>query len=254
MPLSGNFHPEWGCLAPAPNFMRTARVVAVATAIGATSGAAVVLSLVERPAASPATDAGETLVVVHSLVQPADERAPTAPSPAVAATAAPVAKPVSVAKPTTVAVPRTVAAPRIVATPAAAPAATPSQMPISAQASAQSSGRHMPPPATQAAPVASDASTTATPQAPASVAAIAEVPPAGEAALAPVSDQPIIATEQPEPRKSFARKRHTADYDTPRGEQTPSARKRAISKKQGLAPFLRHLFSSARNVISYNPN
>ena len=42
MRFAGNFHPEWGYLAPAPNFMRTARVVVVATAIGATAGAAVV--------------------------------------------------------------------------------------------------------------------------------------------------------------------------------------------------------------------
>ena len=48
MRFAGNFHPEWGYLAPAPNFMRTARVVIVATAIGATAGAAVVLSLAER--------------------------------------------------------------------------------------------------------------------------------------------------------------------------------------------------------------
>ena len=31
-----NFHPEWGCLAPAPSFLRTMRTVLVATAVGAT--------------------------------------------------------------------------------------------------------------------------------------------------------------------------------------------------------------------------
>ncbi len=40
-----NFHPEWGCLAPAPTFMRTMRVALVATAVGATAGGGVVLSL-----------------------------------------------------------------------------------------------------------------------------------------------------------------------------------------------------------------
>ena len=40
MRSAGNFSPEWGYLAPAPSFMRTARVVLVATAVGATAGAA----------------------------------------------------------------------------------------------------------------------------------------------------------------------------------------------------------------------
>ncbi len=49
MRSAGNFNSEWGYLAPAPSFMRTVRVVLVATAIGATAGAAVVLSLIDRP-------------------------------------------------------------------------------------------------------------------------------------------------------------------------------------------------------------
>ena len=49
MRLGGNVHPEWGYLAPAPGFMRTVRIVLVATAVGATAGASVVLSLAERP-------------------------------------------------------------------------------------------------------------------------------------------------------------------------------------------------------------
>ena len=40
-----NFHPEWGCLAPAPSLMRTMRTVLVATAVGAVAGGGVVLSL-----------------------------------------------------------------------------------------------------------------------------------------------------------------------------------------------------------------
>jgi hypothetical protein len=40
-----NFHPEWGCLAPAPSLMRTMRVALVATAVGATAGGGVVFSL-----------------------------------------------------------------------------------------------------------------------------------------------------------------------------------------------------------------
>jgi hypothetical protein len=64
MRSAGNFHPEWGYLAPAPSFMRTARVVLVAMAIGATAGAAVIISLVQRPAA----DAANTSIAAHALV------------------------------------------------------------------------------------------------------------------------------------------------------------------------------------------
>jgi hypothetical protein len=49
MRSAGNFHPEWGYLAPAPSFLRTARTVIVATTVGAIAGAAVVFSLVDRP-------------------------------------------------------------------------------------------------------------------------------------------------------------------------------------------------------------
>jgi hypothetical protein len=36
---SEKFHPEWGYLAPAPSFIRTARVVLAATVVGAIAGA-----------------------------------------------------------------------------------------------------------------------------------------------------------------------------------------------------------------------
>jgi hypothetical protein len=61
MRRAANFNPEWGYLAPAPSFMRSARLVIVAAAIGATAGAAVVLSLVDRPAAEESV-AARTLV------------------------------------------------------------------------------------------------------------------------------------------------------------------------------------------------
>jgi hypothetical protein len=60
---AGNFNPEWGYIAPAPNFLRTARVFVVAAAIGATASAAVVFSLMDRPAA-------ETSVAARTLVLP----------------------------------------------------------------------------------------------------------------------------------------------------------------------------------------
>ncbi len=66
MRFADNFNPEWGYLAPAPSFMRTARVALVAAAIGATSGAAVVLALIDHPAAE------ETSVAARTLVQQGD--------------------------------------------------------------------------------------------------------------------------------------------------------------------------------------
>jgi hypothetical protein len=59
-----NLHPEWGCLAPAPSFLRTVRTALVATAVGATAGGVVVLSLVDR-------SAGQTSVAERTLVRPA---------------------------------------------------------------------------------------------------------------------------------------------------------------------------------------
>ena len=58
-----NFHPEWGCLAPAPSFLRTMRTVLVATAVGATAGGGVVLSVVGH-------SAGQTSVAERTLVRP----------------------------------------------------------------------------------------------------------------------------------------------------------------------------------------
>ena len=78
MRSAGNFSPEWGYLAPAPSFLRTARVVLVATAVGATAGAAVVLSLVDRPAA----EANKTPIAARAIVTSVH----AAPVAAVAAT------------------------------------------------------------------------------------------------------------------------------------------------------------------------
>ena len=63
MRFADNFNPEWGYLAPAPGFMRMARVAFVAAAIGAISGGGVVFSLIDRPAAEEASIAARTLVL-----------------------------------------------------------------------------------------------------------------------------------------------------------------------------------------------
>jgi hypothetical protein len=74
---AGNFNPEWGYLAPAPTFLRTTRLFVVAAAIGATASAAVVFSLMDRPAA-------ETSVAARTLVQPVEPAVPARSAPLVA--------------------------------------------------------------------------------------------------------------------------------------------------------------------------
>jgi hypothetical protein len=61
--VRGEFHPEWGYLAPAPSFVHRARVVLVATVVGATVGAGVVFSRVSHTAT-------ETSVAARTLVGP----------------------------------------------------------------------------------------------------------------------------------------------------------------------------------------
>ena len=58
--MRAEFHPEWGYLAPAPSFVHRARVVLVATAVGAIVGAGVVFSNVSHTATE--TVAARTLV------------------------------------------------------------------------------------------------------------------------------------------------------------------------------------------------
>jgi hypothetical protein len=65
---AGNFNPEWGYLAPAPTFLRTARGFLVAAVIGGAAGAAVVLSLMDRPAAEASVAARTLVSAVESPV------------------------------------------------------------------------------------------------------------------------------------------------------------------------------------------
>jgi hypothetical protein len=80
-----NFHPEWGYLAPSPSFVRMARIVLIAVAVGGIGGASIVLSMLERPA-------GETSVAARTLPRPGeivsvpDSILPAAPEKAQAVT------------------------------------------------------------------------------------------------------------------------------------------------------------------------
>ena len=74
---ANNFNLEWGYLAPAPSFLRTVRLVAVAAAIAATASAAVVFALMRQPAA-------EELIAARTLMQSVDQAPPAGPAPVAA--------------------------------------------------------------------------------------------------------------------------------------------------------------------------
>lgn len=211
MRFAGNFHPEWGYLAPAPNFMRTARVVIVATAIGATAGAAVVLSLAERSAPGAVTDAGKTLVVVHSLVQPAEAAVPAAAAPVAAATPTPVIAPIVTAAPVA---------------------------PAKVQASVQPSA----PPVTASAPppVPSDSRTVSTPAAPAGVATLSESPP-----VIPAIGEGVVSPTPSAPQKDAIKKPAVIGPQPQHGPQPAvAAAPKRKPEEHGLGPALRRLFSA----------
>ena len=246
MPFGGNFHPEWGALAPAPSVMRTARIVAVATAIGATAGAGVVLSLAGSsgafgPQASSEAASDKPFVIVHSLVQPA-EAAPVTVQPA----------PSSVAAAATVNVPAIAPAPvNAAATSGVAPA--PTAAPTNVQR--PSAGPALPPAAAQAStPVPSDSHTASTPAVPASVAALAEIPPATESSPAAAPDVATFTLDQTGAQKIGSKKLHGTDQT--QHPQTAAANSQSPPKRKpedrGLGPLLRHLFSARSGSTSSN--
>jgi hypothetical protein len=94
MRSAGNFSPEWGYLAPAPSFARTARIVLAAIAIGATAGAGVVLSLIDHSAKPEQAPVAARAIVmnVHVAAAPAAPEIGTVPmTPAAAPVSVPAA-------------------------------------------------------------------------------------------------------------------------------------------------------------------
>jgi hypothetical protein len=234
MRSGGNFNPEWGYLAPAPSFMRTARIVVVATAIGATAGAGVVLTLASSGNnLGLQADTGKSLVVVRSLVQPAEAAtATTEPRVAPIASAAPIATPVVTPQP-------------------AQAAAQPPQ----GGAPSLSSSLTPPPPAAQVSgPASSESRMASTSAVPASVAALAEMPPVTDVSLASSTSQALFAPDQTGAAKLGGKPFAAASTSQSPVAQTapPAAHVQpttaVIAKKkteeQGLAPLLRHLFSA----------
>jgi hypothetical protein len=233
MRFAGNFHPEWGYLAPAPNFMRTARVVIVATAIGATAGAAVVLSLAERSAPGAVADAGKTLVVVHSLVQPAEAAAPVA-----AATPTPVIAPIATAAPVAPVVPAKVQAG--VQPAAANPQVTrqPSAPPVTARAQPIAP-----------LPASSDSRTVSTSAAPASVTALSESPPVTEASAPAATNDAAVSPVPLAPQKDGIKMPAATGQTVQQPQRGPqpavaTAPKKKPTDERGLGPVLRRLFSA----------
>jgi hypothetical protein len=166
----GNFNPEWGYLAPAPSLLRTARVFLVAAAIGGTTSAAVVFSLMDRPAAEttvaartlvlsaePSLSAPATKLIAQQPAQSAlnsvsptpgaEAMGPHAAAGAAHATAGPVAPSESSAAPTT-------PTPPVAAALAEAPRVTTTDAPPLAQALAPEGNAVL---AAQAAPAAAPA-------------------------------------------------------------------------------------------------
>jgi hypothetical protein len=165
MRSAGNFSPEWGYLAPAPSFMRTARIVMVATAIGATAGAGVVLSLVEHPSAE-----GETTSLIGAQAIVTAVHAAT-----------PASVPLANAAPVTAAI---------------APVVVPAQVATPVQAIAA-------PPAAVAAPANSgNAYTASVPNPAPAIASLSEGAPAADVAPADAADSTAIAPVAPPPKKA----------------------------------------------------
>jgi hypothetical protein len=239
-----NFSPEWGYLAPAPSLARTARVVLVATAIGATAGAGVVLSLVERPAEAQKTPIAARAIVTSVRETAVPSAAPTVStaavsSPATAVNAAPVpasgtaaantpppaAKSDASARTAARAIPqaqRQAANPPLAAPPSTVVTATsPLVLPASATPAPSAPATSLSASNSGPAPAPATAGTTANPNvsvaASSSAATVAigssEAPKAADAAPADVTETPsIIGPETPPPKKA---KRHASSKSAP---------------------------------------
>jgi hypothetical protein len=221
MRSAGNFHPEWGYLAPAPSFLRTARVALVATAIGATAGAVVVVSLVVHPGANDENSS----IAAHALVT----AAPLVTTPAVSTPPAG----------------HTPAAPNTLAQ---APTRQPQAPAVHTAAQPQAPAGKSEPDnfasASKSDPVATPtiaASTNAT--------ALADTPPAD---VAPGSASPdsIMAPEVSPTKRSEFRRHRLTSAEAARREQAEATAKKRWHDNRGLDPLFR-LFSF-RGSSSYD--
>jgi len=234
MRSTGNFSPEWGYLAPAPSMLRTVRVVLVATAIGATAGAGVVLSLVGHSAGDGGDKiAGAARAIVVTSVQAAPVQAPTmseakmAPAAAAPVAQTPVQKPVQAAA-LSQTPPQPQAVPQIQTAPQAQAVAPDNAAPAQDAATAS------------VAPALITNDAAAVPQQPA-VAALSDpnvaTPGTPVASSDAGGDQGIVGPQQTAQQKKARHHNSSFSRDFP----------------PVIGPALRHLFS-ARAGTSYYPN
>lgn len=236
MRSTGNFSPEWGYLAPAPSMLPTVRVLLVATAIGATAGAGVVLSLVDHSVGDGDKVAAAARAIVVTSVQAAPVQAPVMSEATIApeiapAAAAPVAQ-TPVQKPVQ----------------AAALGQTPPQAQIAPQVQAaahDNTALAVTAPAQDAATASATAASitndaAAVPQQPA-VAALSgpnvATPGAPVASTDATGDQGIVGPQQTAQQKKA--KRHNSSFS----RDFPPV----------IGPALRHLFSARAGTSNY-PN
>lgn len=223
MRSAGNFHPEWGYLAPAPSFLRTLRVVVVATAIGATAGAAVVISLVERPTAGGA----DRSIAARALVTVAPATVAASNSAMVQRVTAPVHKPVVALAPVN-------ESKAVMAAAAAAPL-RPRTTAVNGPAMPAVGG-----PADTIAAAAPRSTPIAKPQSTPSVAALTVPEAMTESAPTSMHDATAIAPEAT-PAKKAVRHRYVRNEPIRRWRSESEARER-WRHDGGFGPLL-HLFS-----------
>lgn len=253
MRSAGNFNPEWGYLAPAPSFLRTMRVVLVATAIGATAGAAVVISLVDRPTGQ----GDETAAVAPRAIVTSAQAAPAMEVPAAAAASVPVketaAEPAmappsagasAIVPPPASAPPTTTAAGPQVATP---PAAAPASFPPHVDNTLAPSGAVAPSrPSFDAAISENSAVNDAAAMAPkhsTGMAALSEASPSSEAVHA--ADEPDQALIPPEPVPAEKKAKHHVASAATDNKYRPAP---------SLGSVLRRIFHPRSAGTSYYPN
>jgi hypothetical protein len=204
--------------------MRTARVVLVATAVGATAGAGVVLSLADRPAA----DGVKTSIAAHAIVTSAQAATTSALS---LPPAAPV--PMAAAAPGNVTVVAPSSAPQIQADQSMPPQPSVAQPTVANQSAAIAPGQPSTGDASTATLGASAPNTASAPP-----AATALSPDAASADAAPATndapDATAVTPEQAPPPK----KKHYASKNKP---------------DPGFGSVIRHMFT-AHAGPSYYPN
>jgi hypothetical protein len=244
MRSADNFNPDWGNLAPAPSFIRTARIVLVATAIGATAGAGVMLSLVDQPAA----EGDKTSVAAHAIVTSVQAATPsTMPlTSAASAAIAPINAPKTAPKTAPMTEPANVPPPAQAQLPAQVVPQMPVQMSVKPPAAiaSQSTAIASPQPtAASAAPAnsgAGEASTASAPPSAPGIAVMSDSPPATEVAPGDVPDQTMVTPDGVPPQK----KTKHAGPNAASGNDWPT---------RGLGTALRRLFRAPAGT-SYYPS